>query len=417
MRLLGVHRIHYRKGGAESVHLDHLQLFRARGWECAEFAMAHPDNDPSPWASYFPSQFEPESGSFLQRLANIPRFLHSSEAARAFDRLLADFKPDVIHIHGLYHQLTAAVLKPARERGIPTVFTLHDFKLVCPAYHLFNPRDGVCERCHGGRQWNALVHRCSGSSLAKDAVIALDGLVQWYSGATRNGVTAFVSPSRFLNDKMGELGIDRAKLHYVPNFFETTDDVPVTPEMTAALTHQYGRFVLYFGRLSREKGLEVLIEAAARHHFRLVLAGDGPQRAELEELARALGVDAIFAGHLRGVELWAHVGAADVITLPSIWYENAPKSILEAQARGRIVVTSAIGGLPEMVEDGVTGFLAKPGDADDLGARIAHALALSPEAAAAIGEAGRAAANTTFTSERYFTEMVALYESLGVRPH
>jgi glycosyltransferase involved in cell wall biosynthesis len=414
MRLLGVHRIHYRKGGAESVHLDHLQLFRARGWECAEFAMVHPDNDPSPWQDYFPRQFEPDTGSLLRRLTNVPRFLHSSETAAAFDRLLADFKPDVIHIHGLYHQLTASVLAPARVRSIPTVFTLHDFKLVCPAFHLYNTRIGVCEKCQGGRQWNALVNRCSGASLAKDAIMALDGLVQWHTGAIRNGVTGFVSPSRFLAAKMAELGINPAKLHYVPNFFETSDDAPVDPAAIDALRAEHGRFVLYFGRLSREKGLDILLAAAARHKVRLVLAGDGPQRLDLEEAARALGADAIFTGHLKGAALWAHVSAADIVALPSIWYENAPKSILEAQARGRVVLTSAIGGLPEMVEDGVTGFLAKPGDVGDLAAKIARILALSPIEAAAIGEAGRVAANTMFTSDRYFAEMTALYERLGV---
>jgi glycosyltransferase involved in cell wall biosynthesis len=412
MRLLGVHRIHFRKGGAESVHLDHLRLFRARGWDCAEFAMTHPENEASAWSGYFPRQFDPEAGSLLQRLAKVPRFLHSREAAENFDRLLADFKPDVIHIHGLYQQLTASILAPAQNRGIPTVFTLHDFKLVCPTYHLFNARTGICEKCSGGRQWNALLNRCSGDSFAKDAMFALDGLVQWYSGATRNGVTAFVSPSRFLAEKLGDLGIDRAKLTYVPNFFETTDDVEVDQGAIEALRATYGRFVLYFGRLSREKGLDVLIEAAAKQKVRLILAGDGPYRTELQAKVDAIGADVIFAGHLRGVALWSHVGAADIVALPSIWYENAPKSILEAQSRGRIVLTSAIGGLPEMVEDGVTGFLARPGDAVDLAAKIGQILSLSPEAATAIGEAARRAATTTFTSERYYSETAALYERL-----
>ncbi len=412
MRLLGVHRIHHRKGGAESVHLDHLQLFRAHGWECAEFAMAHPDNDPSPWSGYFPRQFEPERGSFVERVAKIPRFLHSREAAAQFDRLLADFRPDIIHIHGLYQELTASILQPARRRGIPTVFTLHDFKLVCPTYHLFNA-GGICEKCAGGRQWNALLNRCTGASLAKDAVLALDGLVQWYSGATRNGVTAFVSPSRFLAAKMADLGIEAAKLHYVPNFFETTDDVAEDFAVISALKREYGRFVLYFGRLSREKGLDGLIEATTRLGVRLVLVGDGPQRSALEDRARSLNADVVFTGHLRGVDLWSHVSAAEVVALPSIWYENAPKSILEAQARGRIVVMSEIGGLPEMVEHGVTGFLARPGDVVDFADKIAHVLALSPERAAAIGEAARRAATSTFTSERYYREMSALYSQLG----
>jgi glycosyltransferase involved in cell wall biosynthesis len=412
MRLIGVHRIHYRKGGAESVHLDHLRLFRAHGWTCAEFAMAHPDNEPSDFSSYFPPNFDPGAGSVLHRIASIPRFLHAPEAAAGFDRLLADFKPDVIHIHGLYQQLTTSVLAPALKRGIPTVYTLHDFKPVCPAYHLFNPRYGVCEKCRGGRQYNMLLNRCSGEGIAKDAVMALDGLVQWHTGALRNRVKAFVAPSRFLADKLIELGLDAARMHYVPNFFETTDDAPVADSDVDAVRARHGRFVLYFGRLSQEKGLEVLIRAAAERDFRLVLAGDGPQRSDLERLSGDLKADVTFAGHLRGGALWSHVLAAGVITLPSIWYENAPKSILEAQARGRVVVVSAIGGLPEMVEDGVTGFLARPGDVGHLGQMIENALSLEPDAAARIGAAARASANSTFTSERYFTEMSALYARL-----
>ncbi len=257
-----------------------------------------------------------------------------------------------------------------------------------------------------------LLNRCSGESITKDAVVALDGLVQWHSGALRNRITAFVAPSRFLAEKMIELGIDAGKMHYVPNFFETTDDVAVPDATVAALKSQYGQFVLYFGRLSQEKGLEVLVRAAAERGFKLVLAGDGPAREALETLVRELKADVVFAGHLRGQALWGHVLAADVVTLPSIWYENAPKSILEAQARGRVVVVSAIGGLPEMVANNVTGYLAKPGDVTDLGRVIAAALKLSPEEAANIGSAAAASANSTFTSARYFTEMSALYARL-----
>ncbi|HMN70523.1 MAG TPA: glycosyltransferase, partial [Rhodoblastus sp.] len=133
MRLLAIHRLHHRKGGAEGVHLDHLALFRERGWDCAEFAMDHPDNEPSDWSDYFPERFEPPSG--VAGLAALPRFFHSSEAREKFARLLDDFKPDIIHAHGVYHHLTNAILKPARERGVPMVYTLHDYKLICPAYH------------------------------------------------------------------------------------------------------------------------------------------------------------------------------------------------------------------------------------------------------------------------------------------
>ena len=172
-RLLGVHRLHHRKGGAEGVHLDHLALFRERGWACAEFTMDHPDNEPSEWARYFPQRFEPPSG--LAGLASVPRFFHSKEAREKFARLLDDFRPDIIHMHGIYVHLTNAILQPAVDRRIPIVYTLHDYKLICPAYHFFTEKNGVCERCRGGRQWHCATDRCTGGSLVKDALYASTG--------------------------------------------------------------------------------------------------------------------------------------------------------------------------------------------------------------------------------------------------
>jgi glycosyltransferase involved in cell wall biosynthesis len=328
MRLLGVHRLHYRMGGAEAVHLDHLALFREKGWECAEFAMAHPQNEPSAYSAYFPSYFEPKTEHGLSKLAAVPRFLHSGEAKRKFAALLDDFRPDIIHIHGIYHQLTPAILPPALERRIPIAFTLHDYKLVCPAYHFFRPGHGVCELCRGGRQWNCAVHRCAQNSLPADAVYALDGWIQWHRGTVRDTVSAFIGPCRFIVDKFAEHGFEPGKLHYVPNFFETTDDKPVEHERVDAIRARYGRFLLYFGRLSVEKGLPVLVEAAKHAGVPLVFVGEGKQDEELRAKAAELGVVAHFTGHLKGAELWAHVEAALAIALPSIWYEIAPKSIL-----------------------------------------------------------------------------------------
>src|SRR5580700_321578 len=260
MRLIGVHRLHHRMGGAEAVHLDHLALFREKGWDCAEFAMDHPLNEPSPFKAYFPSYFEPKNAKGFDKISAAARFLHSAEAQRKFAALLDHFRPDIIHAHGIYHQLTPAILKPALERKIPIAFTLHDYKLICPAYHFFRPGVGVCELCRGGRQWNCARHRCAQGTLAADAVYALDGFIQWHRGTLRDRISAFIGPCRFLIDKFAEHGFARDKLHYVPNFFETTDDRPVAPEAVAALRERYGRYLLYFGRLSVEKGLSVLVE-------------------------------------------------------------------------------------------------------------------------------------------------------------
>lgn len=411
MKLLGVHRLHYRKGGAEGVFLDHQALYRAKGWDCAEFAMQHPQNEPSAWSAYFPSSFEPKPG-VAGALASVPRFLHSGEARDKFARLLDDFRPDIIHAHGLYHYLTSAIVAPAVERRIPIVYTLHDYKLICPVYHFYTERLGSCERCKGGRQWNALLNRCTEGSLAQDALYALDGWLEWRRGTVRNAVAAFVGPSRFIADKFVEHGFDPATMHVVPNFFQSTDDEAVDPSDVAAIKAREGRHALYFGRLSSEKGVDVLIEAAARSGLPVVIVGDGPRRKDLEALARARGVKANFTGYKKGAALWAHVEAADAIVLPSVCYEIAPKSLLEAQARMKPVVASRAGGMPEMIEDGVTGYLVRPADPEELARALTKVFATPQAELDALGRRARDHALTAFTTERYYCEMTDLYEKI-----
>jgi len=411
MRLLAVHRWRHRKGGAEGVHLDHLALFRERGWDCADFAVVHPDNEPSAWSDYFPAAFAPRPG--VAGVTSLPRFFHSREAGEKFARLIDDFRPDVIHAHGIYHHLTNAILAPARRRGVPIVYTLHDYKLICPAYHFYTPKRGVCERCKGGRQWRCLTNRCTQGPLAMDALYALDGWRQWHSGALRRAVARFVGPCRFIVDKFAEHGFPRDKLRYVPNFFESADDAPAAAGEVAALRAARGRHILYFGRLSPEKGVETLIDAAAAANAPLVVVGDGPQRGALENQARALGAPVQFTGHLKGAALWAQVEAATAVALPSQWYEIAPKSVLEAQARGKPVIAARIGGLPELVAPDENGFLVEPGDRAGLAETLRRVLVLDDASLAAMGAKGREQATTRFTRDRYYREMTAIYAELA----
>jgi glycosyltransferase involved in cell wall biosynthesis len=327
-------------------------------------------------------------------------------------RLLDDFRPDIIHAHGIYHHLTNAILKPAKDRAIPIVYTLHDYKLICPAYHFYTEKNGVCEKCRGGQQWRCLTNRCTHGSLAMDALYAVDGLVQWHSGSLRNAVSRFVGPCRFIVDKFAEHGFPREKLRYVPNFFESADDAPTAPAEIAAIREKHGRHIVFFGRLSPEKGVDVLIDAAAAADAPLVIVGDGPKRAELEAQARAIGSRCVFTGHLKGAQLWAHVEAATAIALPTVWYEIAPKSILEAQARSLPIVTTDIGGMPEMVEDGETGLIVEPGNRRALAEALRRMLAMDESERARMGAKGRERALRNFTRDRYYREMTAVYSEL-----
>ena len=185
-----------------------------------------------------------------------------------------------------------------------------------------------------------------------DALYALDGLIQWHGGALRTRRVAFRRAVPLHRRQVRRTRLHREKLRYVPNFFESADDAPVAADAVAALRQARGRHILYFGRLSPEKGVDVLIDAAAAANAPLTIVGDGPQRAALEAQARALGARCVFTGRLNGAALWAEVEAATAVALPSVWYEIAPKSVLEAQARGKPVIATRIGGLPELVEDG-----------------------------------------------------------------
>ena len=409
-RLLNVHRFRFRKGGAEAVYLDHIELFRSHGWTCAEFVMDHPRNEPSEWSGYFPPYFD--AASAPRSLKTLSRFVSSGEAREEMTRMLDDFRPDIVHIHGLYQQLTPSVLAPIAARGIPIVYTVHDYKLLCPAYQLYTAELGVCERCAGGQAWNCAIHKCLHGSRGVSAVYAGEALYHRWRGSY-DAVTAFVMPSHFVLEKHRQYGFPADRLHYVPNFFTTSTDAPVDPAAVAALHAAHGDYVLFFGRLSPEKGCGVLVEACARAGLKLVLAGEGPEEAQLRSSAARSGAQVEFAGYRSGADLWHLVEAAMCVALPAVWYENAPKSVLEAQARAKPVIASRIGGLPEMIEDGVTGMLVPPNDAAALSDAIRGMAELPEERRAAMGEEARQRVLATFGTERYFATMSALYASLS----
>ncbi len=405
-RLLNVHRVNYRKGGAEAVFLEHSALFRENGWECAEFAMAHPLNLPSEWSEYFAEPYLADEMDFPERVVTSPRFLWSSDAAGKFQRIICDFKPDIIHIHGLYHQLTTSVLVEARRSGIPVVFTAHDFKALCPAHYFYNRRFGVCEQCKGGRQWKAFANKCLHDSWASSLLYSLEGSINWWSGRYQTLIDAMVMPSRFMLGKYEEHAFPREKLHHVPNFYE-----PETSSVggTSARETQDGGYTLYFGRLSQEKGIDVLLKAAAAAGVRALIAGDGPERSALETLASKLSAHAQFLGHKAGSELWELVSRASSVVLPSVWYENAPKSVLEAQGQGRIVIASDIGGIPELVTHGETGFLFEPGDVAGLEQLLTEVHTMSASEKERIGGSARRASTQGFSKDKYLERMYRVY--------
>lgn len=403
--LLSVNNYHYRRGGAEVVFLEQNRLFEARGWDVVPFAMRHAKNLPSPWSGYFVEEIEfGEKYSALEKLIKVPKVIYSQEARRKLDLLLRKVRPHIAHAHNVYHHLSPSIFGVLKRRHVPTVLTLHDLKLACPAYKMLT-HDGVCERCKGGQLRHVVRHRCVKDSLPLSAMIWLESTVHRLLRCYSDNVDRFITPSRFYLDKLVEWGWERKRFAHIPNFVDTDAHHP---------DYCVGQAFLYFGRLGHEKGLTTLIKAAAQAQVPLWIAGSGPEEAALRQLALQLGAPVEFLGYQSGAALHEHIRAARAMVLPSEWYENAPMSVLEAYALGKPVIGAAIGGIPELIREDETGFTYPSGDVEALAALLRRVTALPDRRLIELGRAARAWAEIDFSVARYLERLMELYGELGV---
>ena len=403
-RLLAINNYFYRRGGAETVFLDHIKLFSEIGWQTAPFAMQHPDNFPSDWSSYFVSEIEygRESSPFT-KVVQAGKIIYSWEARDRIKALIEHFRPNVAHAHNIYHHLSPSIFPVLKDAGIPTVMTAHDLKLACPAYKMLS-HNQICERCKGGRIYNVSLHKCIKDSTALSGLVFVETAIHRMLGLYRNTLDRIVVPSRFYIAKLAEWGWPEEKLVYIPNFAHTDDLKPYADE---------GDYFAYVGRLAPEKGISTLIRSAALAGQKLVIAGTGPEEESLKALAAEAGGDVTFAGYVSGERLHQLIGEAKALVLPSEWYENAPISILEAYALGVPVIGADIGGIPEMIIEGETGMVSRTGDIDDLARVLRDFARLTPQARRKMGEAGRMWAGHEFSPEAYRNRTLELYAGLG----
>ena len=407
MRILHVNKFLYRRGGAEGYMFDLAALQREAGHRVEMFGMAHPENEPMPYAGLFPSQveFEPPPAGVAGKVRGIGRMLWSTSARRGIEAVLDDLRPDVVHLHNIYHQLSPSILAPLRRRRIAAVMTLHDYKLACPTYR-FLDHGAPCEACLAHRFWEPLVKRCNGGSLGASAVNAAELSLHTIGGAYAP-VGIFACPSRFLEAKMRQGKVFPDRLRWIPNFVDVG-------AVAAAAAPGNGR-VVFAGRLSDEKGVDTLVEAvAATPGLEADVAGDGPSRPALEALAKGAAGRVRFHGRLPFEGVQELLRASSVAVCPSRWYENQPLAVLEAFACGLPVVGTGLGGIPELIEPGVDGAIVPPNDPAALGAALRR-LAEDPARAHAMGAAGRAKVERSFTSDLHLERLWGLYDEAGAR--
>jgi glycosyltransferase involved in cell wall biosynthesis len=398
--LLNVNNYHYRRGGAEAVYLGHGAMFADAGWSIDWFSMKHPLNPHGTDERFFAELIDLEyMQGGMQRLKAAANIIYNPDARARIGALIDERRPDVAHLHNIYHHLSPSILLELKRRGVPVVLTAHDLKMLCPSYKMIS-RSEVCERCKGGRLWNLAARKCLKNSHALSSLIALESSIHRLLGLYARFVDRIVVPSLFYRTKFLEWGWDSEQVVYIPNFLPLAVSPRRVPEFGP---------VLYFGRLSEEKGVSTLIHAAARSGVAVVIAGTGPEEEIFRSLATELSAPVTFVGHRLGAELVALVQSARAVVLPSEWYENAPMSVLEAYAAGRPVLGAAIGGIPELIREGVTGWTFSSGDVDALAAALSRIAEADVHELNAMGRAGAALAAADFSQHRYLERMQNLY--------
>ena len=363
MKILLANKFYYRRGGDCIYMLNLEQLLKAHGHEVAVFAMDYPENLDTPWKKYFPQN--------MSKLMAFTRPFGSHEVKSKFKKLLDDFRPDVVHLNNVHTQLSPVMAELAHQRGIKVVWTLHDYKLLCPRYDCLKNGNTICETCFRGDKKACLNNKCmKGSKLA--SFIGYKEAVVWNRERLEASTDVFICPSQFMADKMVEGKFLKEKMRTLCNFIDVekckyapTDGTDNTDG--SVYLPKKEDYYCFIGRLSHEKGAKTLIEAANQLPYKLVVIGGGQLMDDLKATAHS---NIEFVGFKQWDDIKQLVGKARFSVIPSEWYENNPLSVIEAECLGTPVLGARIGGIPELVEEGKTGMTFSSGNIADLKEKI-----------------------------------------------
>jgi glycosyltransferase involved in cell wall biosynthesis len=408
MKILYCNKYNFAFSGTEAYLFNLMRLMRDAGHEVGLFSMANARGTRSEFdVGLVPNvDFKDAHMGLLSKIRAAAHAIYSLDARARLRQVIRDFKPDVAHVRNIYHHLSPSILWELKSQRIPVVYHLNDFKLLCPSYNMV-AHGRACERCRANRFWSIVSEDCYHGGAASALVLAGEAYLHHWLRTYERCVDLFLAPSQFVKQKLIENGWKRDSIEVLPHFQALPEPCPDPPD---------GAPVLYFGRLSPEKGVADLIRAMRLvPQVRLWIAGEGPQREELEQLASHLGLlNVAFLGQLEGEAMTQAIAACQFSVLPSHAYETFGKTILESYACGRPVIASDLGSRRELVHHGETGLLYPVGDVEQLAAAIAF-LAARPEMAAELGAAGRKAVRQHHSPAAHYRAMVAFYERLLLR--
>ena len=401
MRILLVNKFHYLKGGSEKYYFELANLLKEKGHQIAFFSMKNEKNIKTGEKEYFVNEIDLNTGSKLKALDVI----YSKENKKKMIETLEDFKPDIVHVNNFQRQLSESIIEAIKEKNIPIVFTAHDVQAICPAITMLDSNKEICELCKKGKYLNCIKKKCIKNSSLKSVLGAIEGKYYSLKKVYNKKISRIITPSNFYKQKLVEDGIDAGRIQTIYNFIHLNEyDLETKDE-------GYG---LYFGRLSKEKGILYLIEAFSRiQGKKLYIAGDGPEKEQIKKIIseRKLEKNITILGYLSQEEVKSYIRKARFIVVPSIWYENCPYSILETQAIGKPVIGANIGGIPELVKDKENGLTYNYYSIAELETKM-KLLFENKELAEKYGKNAKEYAQKFYNKENYYNRIIEIYEEV-----
>ncbi|NDW17368.1 glycosyltransferase [Dysgonomonas sp. 216] len=401
MKILQINKYFYPKGGAETVFFNTIDLLKDNGHTVIPFSVKSEKNRKSEYESYFVNFSELSESGLLTKITEGAKFLYNKNAATQLDRLLSVEKPDIAHIHLMFNSFSVSILPVLRKHRIPVIMTAHDYRLVCPSYTITNGKGDICERCLETKSYyHCVIKKCSNNSFVNSLFLTLDSYFRKYCYRPIDYIDRFIFVSHFSRNKhiQGEpLFKDRSTKLY--NFTLIEEDKNIEKE----------DYILYFGRISEEKGIATLIKAMKNLPIvNLKVLGEGPLLNSFKQQELPSNIE--FLGFKTGNELRDYVQKAKYVVLPSECYENNPMTIIEAMTLGTPVIGSNLGGIPELITDSETGFLFQPKSADDLSAVIERAMSKTQEEYERLSASAKEFAVNQFSAKAHFRDLMNIYK-------
>jgi glycosyltransferase involved in cell wall biosynthesis len=339
----------------------------------------------------------------LSNRVNAILHLHWSEHTIAeVGKIMDEFKPDVLHVHNYKFLITPSIFYAAKIRGIKTVLTLHNYRLIVPCGNFMTKEGKVCEKCLTENPINILKYRCAQGSILKSFLqYRLFTKTKFKLNQLVDLVDTYIVLSNFAKNKLEQTGVPGEQIVVKPNFITTYDKTKLLSKKERAV---------FIGRLSFEKGLMNLIEDWSAINYPLYIIGTGPLENKAKEISKS-NKNIIFLGNMENKKVKEFLAESSFLVFPSTWYETFGLTIAEAMSVGVPVIATNLGPRNEMIQNGINGFLYENGNSTEFIDKV-NILTENKELRNKMGTAAKEEYNRKYTPEINIQLLSAIYKKL-----